>query len=123
MDIGLTEGSVADRLVDWLAYSPHKGVSSTAIALTALGKIPEGRHSNPPWDPADLRRCLLLLDEVPEAFEIGVRKLAEVRTEWKSLLDVWDVLVATMMEEAGADWKNASGRAPKTYMMMRAVLD
>lgn len=53
--------------VEWLRTG-ERGLSSEAIAEQMSG-LPVGQgygFSNHPSDPADLRRCRLLLDRVPE---------------------------------------------------------
>ena len=55
----------------WLAVG-ERGLSSEAIALTALGLEPTGFRASWPHDPADLRRCLLLLEAVPETRQNGL---------------------------------------------------
>ena len=61
----------------WLALG-ERGISSEAIALTALGVHPIGHDASWPHDPGDLRRCLLLLEEVPETRNNGLLVLETV---------------------------------------------
>ena len=61
----------------WLAIG-ERGLSSEAIALTTLGLQPTGWRASWPLDPADLRRCLLLLEaSSPETRENGLLVLAK----------------------------------------------
>ena len=64
------------RITTWLAVG-ERGLSSEAIALTALGERPTGFRASWPLDPSDLRRCLLLLEGAPEARETGLLVLAK----------------------------------------------
>ena len=64
----------------WLALG-ERGISSEAIALTALGVHPIGHDASWPHDPGDLRRCLLLLKEAPETRENGLPGPVETVSE------------------------------------------
>ena len=112
-------------LTMWLA-SGERGLSSEAIALTALGERP----SRTPWplDPEDLRRCLLLLEEAPESREDGLLVLAERCPKWASLVNVWDRLSESLRSEIGETlpyrwWAPETYAAPKTYALMQEALD
>ena len=109
------------RIAAWMA-SGERGLSSEAIAITTLGAYPTGRTAAWPLDPSDLRRCLLLLEEVPEAREQGVDVLAARYPQWAALADRWDRLAETLRAEIGADIP-PRGKAPKTYALMREALD
>ena len=105
----------------WLAVG-ERGLSSEAIALTTLGLKPTGFRASWPHDPADLRRCLLLLQEVPETREKGLLVLAERCSRWAALVKVWDRLSETLRSEIGESLPER-GSAPKTYALMREALD
>ena len=105
----------------WLAVG-ERGLSSEAIALTTLGLRPIGRDARWPLDPADLRRCLLLLEQVPETRESGLLVLAKRCPKWAALAKVWDRLSATLRSEIG-ETLPLGGSAPKTYALMQEVLD
>ena len=109
------------NIARWMTAG-ERGISSKAIALTALGGYPTGFDALPPWDPSDLRRCLLLLEEVPEAREKGLRVLAERYSRWAALLNIWDCLSETLRSEIGEELP-PRGPAPRTYALMREVLD
>ena len=68
----------------WLALG-ERGISSEAIALTALRVHPIGHDASWPHDPGDLRRCLLLLEEAPETRENGLLVLAKRCPKWAAL--------------------------------------
>ena len=104
----------------WLAIGA-RGLSSEAIALTALGLEPTGYRASWPLDPADLRRCLLLLEEVPETREKGLLVLAERCPRWAALVKVWDRLSETLRSEIGESLPQR-GSAPKTYTLMKEAL-
>ena len=89
------------------------------IAAAALGGVASNPHY--PRDPADLRRCLLLLRDVPQA-ALGLQRLAQASRVWGRLYAKWAALVETLKLEIGEDLP-ARGMAPKTYDMMRSVID
>ena len=105
----------------WLAIG-ERGLSSEAIALTALGLEPTGYRASWPHDPADLRRCLLLLEAVPETRQNGLRVLAKRCPKWAALVEAWDRLSETLRSEIGETLPQR-GSAPRTYALMREALD
>ena len=105
----------------WLAIG-ERGISSNAIALTTLGLHPTGHDAWWPLDPADLRRCLLLLEEVPEAREDGLLVLAKRCPKWAALVKVWDHLSETLRSEIG-ETLPSRGSAPRTYALIQEALD
>lgn len=106
-----------DKILWWLVNG-RVGSSSKAMACALLGY---GKETSHPYDPSDLNRCLLFLCEVPEARE-HMDKIAAISKTWKALIDRWDELEASFLEEVGLDWCNGD-RAPKTYEMMRDIID
>ena len=105
-------------ITNWL-INGERGVSSNAIAEAAFGNRTETRLCHP-LDPADLRRCLLLLRECPEARR-GIQKLAELYPQWERLEANWERLERYLISEIGAELP-ARGRAPKTYELMQSLL-
>ena len=100
----------------------ERGLSSEAIALTALSGRPRGFRDAWPYDPSDLRRCLLLLEQAPEAREDGLLVLAKRRPKWAALVNVWDDLSETLRSEIGETLPPGVW-APKTYALMKEALD
>lgn len=103
--------------VEWLR-SGERGLSSEAIFLhlTGLDVGEEGDRRPYPLDPADLRRCVLLLDAVPE-FAARLDEMRTASTTWSRLVDVWPELVAMLREEMAA-----GDKAPRTYDRIQEVL-
>ena len=106
-----------DAIIDWLANG-ETGLSSKTIAFTALGK--DYGDFSYPRDPADLNRCIKLVEEVPSAKE-AFPYLATRCERWKGIVDNWENLKAMFIEEVGFDWCNAKS-APKTYDKMQEIL-
>ena len=112
---------VQDAVFDWLADG-EVGISSKAIALTAARGATYRRKEllgDHPHDPDDLRRCVLLLDRIPQARELAFPVLVQRCPYWAALIPQWDRLVGMLHEEL-AEW---TGLAPRTYAAMRALID
>lgn len=115
-------------VINWISYGEH-GLSSAAIlwyftGIWVLGR--DGVFGHPaveplyfrehPHDPSDLRRCVELLDMVP-SFRERLHEMADVSPSWARLVKHWAKLESLLREEM------AVGKtAPKTYVMMKAVL-
>lgn len=112
----------SDAAIQWLA-SGERGSSSNAIFARLTGFATEERGyrdgSPVPRDPADLRRCRLLLEQVPALAPEFRKRMGRVKN-WKALVAAWDVL-CKLMDEETPDWRNGSGRAEKTYSLMKSL--
>jgi hypothetical protein len=113
---------IPDAAVTWLSVG-ERGTSSEAIfeRMTGLPMANVRLRGAAPRDPADLRRCRLLLEAVPE----WRARLGEMTSAdgwgWDVLVPAWDDLCATMDADA-PDWREGSGNAPLTYRKMTALL-
>ena len=105
-----------DKILHWFG-SGQVGASSKAMALASVG-IPNDRSH--PYDPADLNRCLLLLEAVPE-IRSRMDLVADMSEAWAALVSRWDEIEECFIEEAGRDWRKKTS-APKTYSLMKAVI-
>lgn len=110
--------------IEWLAAG-ERGASSDALFqhLTEVDVLPHQRTTtHHPHDPADLRRCLLLLEKCPELAE-RFSQMRSVSKEWASLVDVWPKLRAEFESEA-PNWRDpkSSWRATKTFNLMNLAL-
>ena len=105
-------------LIAWIR-SGERGLSSEAI-VDHLARHPlasaRGRISHP-YDPADLRRCVLLLDAVPTLRPLMPR-MADVSPEWAALVARWDELEDSLRREMAVGYA-----ATDTYTLMRSVLE
>ena len=104
------------KIAKWLAEG-ERGISSEAIAITTLGHDVTGNNASTPRDPADLRRCIQLLEQVPEARK-GLEKLAAQHIHWTILVVHWDILEVALRAEIGDDLEVPSS-APVTYSLMK----
>lgn len=107
------------RAQDWL-NSHDTGISSESIFYyMALGlEVGFG-----PSDPADLGRCIRLLDRFPE-WKPRLPEMTKCKG-WQPIIERWDEIVSCFEEEAGNAIKDRWGdwSAPKTYAMMKAAYE
>ena len=107
--------------VSWLAAG-ERGLSSDTLFTATTGVDVLRRNGyNYPHDPADLRRCRLLLEQVPEV-RANFRKVAHVHPVWEALVARWDEL-CTLMDGETPEWRSArGGSAKQTYKLMKEIL-
>jgi hypothetical protein len=106
------------QVIDWLANG-EVGISSNTMAFwLAFEKTVD--DSSHPHDPADLDRCLKLLQRAP-LLRAQLPKMAQVSREWAALVARWDEVERSHLDEVGLGWTKAHS-APKTYKLMREVL-
>jgi len=113
---------LSESATRWLA-SGERGVSSNTIFMHLTG-IDALRGASPryPSDPADLRRCRLLMEQVPELQPL-FPMMAEVSPVWAALVGNWARICETMDLEA-PDWRdtNTHGLAEQTYDLMKQAI-
>lgn len=106
---------LSDAAQRWLA-SGQRGNSSETI-FTHLTGVDANRGSRShPYDPDDLRRCRLLLEQCPELVPL-FPKMAEVSDAWAGLVRDWETICKTMDDET-PEWRAGKGRASETYKLM-----
>jgi hypothetical protein len=113
-----------DNLGRWLMVG-ERGMSSEAIVMNLRPGLAVGRRRDKlahPHDPDDLKRCLMLLEDVPELVP-DFPRMREVSPVWAALVDHWDELRATFLQEGGATWRKGPWSAPKTYARMRELIE
>lgn len=101
------------KVLAWFANG-RVGCSSSFMATYLTTGKGDGSY---PHDPDDLNRCLLLLEAVPELRD-HLPKLAGVSKQWKELVENWDALEQSFLNEAGLNWCK-SNRAAITYKAMK----
>ena len=110
---------------DWLSNG-ERGLSSEQIASTLTGVNIVGRwHRTHPSDPADFRRCEMLLRSVPEARR-HLGELRSVSPEWAALVGSWVEIASTFEAElpgALTAGGRSHGSASDTYRLMRELID
>lgn len=113
--------TIEQRAAKWMRDG-HFGLSSLAIHDRMMGFDPGSRGYSHPHDPADLNRCLLLLELIPE-WKSRIGEMAACSEEWKRLVEHWDLIVTTFLGEVGLNWhKGACLYATETYNLMQIVL-
>lgn len=98
------------------------GVSSLTIFAVMTGtddatdmETPSFFKFSPPLDPADFRRCYLLLKLIPE-WRPRLPEVAKKFPKWEKLVQQWDELTQLYEEE------RENGRCPKLYAEMQKCL-
>lgn len=105
-----TTKSIEARALEWM-LSDDTGASSITLCAQMLGvKI---KRRSYPLDPADLGRCLRLLEIIPE-WKSRITEMSDVSPSWAGLVSCWDDIAQLMADEVGLDWSNGRS-APKTY--------
>ena len=108
--------SVAEWLIDG-----ERGCSSETIVRRLYGANRNRDHwEMPPKDPADLRRCILLLEACPE-IKARFHEMLEVDSEWSALVHYWQSLDTMLRAEIGNLLPSCGWSAPKTYKAMKSI--
>lgn len=111
--------SLSQNAVTWLATGRRGLSSETLFTFTTGVDCTRDNGHNHPHDPADLRRCRLLLDQCPELVSC-IPRVAAAGPEWAALVQHWDEVCA-LMDEESPDWRKGHGSAPKTYALMKDI--
>lgn len=111
---------LSEKAIVWLATG-ERGTSSETIFshLTGVDAL-RGDRKDHPYDPADLRRCRLLLEQVPELVPL-FPKMATVSEHWANLVEKWDLICTTMDSEAPL-WREGKGFGHKTYELIQTCI-
>jgi len=104
-----------DALTVWL-MNGERGSSSNAMVAHIMGM---GGTADHPYDPDDLRRCRLLVEQV-QVIEICLPSMASCSPVWARIVAHWDELCSLMDAEA-PDWRSRRGSAPKTYALLQKL--
>lgn len=112
--------SLMTSVMIWLAEDKDVGASATTMAYCACG-INKSMPSHP-HDPADFRRCMKLLEKIPE-----IRKhfpaIRELSPKWRVIIDNWQSIEELLIAEIG-DLNNPRNlMANRTYKRMQNILE
>lgn len=111
------------QAMHWLVNG-RTGMSSTCILATIINGGPVSGKSWEatfhPVDPSDFKRCVGLLNAVPE-FRNRLHVMKSVSKHWARLVDHWDEIEKQMLDEIDNPMRR--GMAPKTYDLMKCVLN
>lgn len=123
----MTGQPVSQAAIEWLA-SGERGVSSNTIFQHLTGLLATGgllsHRGGHPHDPADLRRCMLLLERCPELAS-RIDEMCFVSPEWNALASNWKQITEAFIAEAEPQggWRNGNWRCPVTYRLMRTLIE
>ena len=106
------------RLFYWL-LDGQPGLSSKAMVRSMLAGQAVDAH-NHPRDAFDFRRCVLLLEQVPEA-RPALELLAGESRHWAALLTAWDEIETTLRNEWGRDLSDQGGFHRGTQRAIEAL--
>lgn len=109
-----------EKLKDWFR-SDDTGLSSQAIVAKLEGMtLPDVLRWGycHPLDPADLGRCLRLLNKFPEYRE-RLHEMAECSPQWENLVEHWRELERLYYLGLSRD----DNRAPECYELMKKLVD
>lgn len=124
----LTPDDVKDRplheqIVAWFDHG-EVGNSSRVMAGFLIGNHGPAIESRGchPSDPADLRRCLLLLIWAPD-LSVEIDKMRYVSPQWEALIANWGEL-ETLLDKEAPNWRKpgSCGSAPQCYHRMKQLL-
>ena len=88
------------KAMQWL-LSGQSGLSSECLMATILNGGPVAgnyRASFHPLDPSDFKRCIVLLEAVPE-FRQQLSVMKSVSKSWEILVENWDELESIFNKE------------------------
>lgn len=105
----------------WLAHG-ERCISSETMFTRLTGVDALGSHgAGHPYDPADFRRCRLLLEAVPELQPL-LPNMANESPAWAGLVEAWADICNTMDDET-PNWRSPRGeRAPLTYQLIKTAI-
>lgn len=109
---------LAMKVIQWQANG-RVGVSSATMASIALGlkRNIYGSGFDAPSDPSDLKRCMLLVEEIPEIKDF-FPVIADKCKQFAPIINEWDSLISLLKKEMNS----GTGKAPETYKRMKELL-
>ena len=102
-------------VLDWMTGG-DTGMSSKEIAMHMTTGQADRSY---PLDPADLGRCLRLLERFPE-WRPRIGEMAKYGPVWARYVERWDEMAQSMADEVGIDWSKGRS-APRTYDLMHEI--
>lgn len=108
---------LAMKVLKWQTKG-NVGVSSATMASIALGLENNfyGSRFDAPHDPSDLRRCMILVESIPEIKD-SFPLIAEKCKRFAPIIAEWDSLTALLKKEM----ERPDKRAPETYARMQIL--
>lgn len=119
----VTSAMRADAL-NWLAHG-ERGLSSESMCFwLVFGERLKWPREGYPLDPADFRRCQLLLRLVPKLRK-RLPLMAECSPVWAALVERWDEITKVLEAEVPTVYLSRygyEGSAPKAYALMQEII-
>ena len=109
------------KILEWLSNG-ETGVSSNTIAFKMVGlKYKYGYIGSHPGDPSDFKRCLKLINRIPEIRD-RLSEMRDVSPEWSTLVDHWKEVENCFMSEVPG-WLTGGnkGNAMLTFNLMQKI--
>ena len=108
------------ELAEWWISGEH-GMSSKAIALRFM--LHSKGPTDHPYDPADFRRCELLMRQVPE-IRTWFPAMAAASPAWARLVERWDEIVNLIATEVPGAWgpRSTNGQARRAYALIQELI-
>jgi len=111
---------IKTKILQWLATG-ETGVSSRAIAFQMCGIEKENLFYTYPFDPDDFKRCLKLINLIPE-IRPRLDEMRPISIEWDAIIEHWREVEDCFMGEVSEWLKNDySKKAHKTFELMRKI--
>lgn len=108
--------SLPDSQKLWLINGDRGLSSETLFKYTTGVDVTGDWGDNYPYDPADLRRCMQLLEQCPE-LKSCLPRVAAAGPVWAEYVERWDELTRMLKQEKAG----GSGKAPRTYAIMKEI--
>lgn len=116
---------ISKQALEWIARGEHCWASKTMF-WTLLGKPLNERPTlvNYPMDPAALRRCMLVMEQVPELAG-RICDMGFVSPEWNAIAARWAEITETFVREAAPQggWQAKGISCPRTYELLTRVIN
>lgn len=112
---------IKSEILNWLANG-EVGMSSKTIAYKMAGIVYNDSYGAHPLDPSDFKRCLKLVNMIPE-IRPRLDEMRAVSKYWNALIENWDKLEKCFMDEVGG-WlvgKDRDKKATMTFAMMEEI--
>jgi hypothetical protein len=102
--------------LQWLSEG-KTGVSSKTLCYYTMQVPQQLEDQSHPYDAADFNRCVLFLEQVPQARE-EFHRIAEISPQWGKLIENWAHLEQTLEQE-----KRGQLESGETSRSIRQILD
>ncbi len=109
-----------DKILQWF-ITGETGISSEAIACKMSGMNNDRTYTHP-LDPDDFKRCLKLVNRIPE-IRTRLDEMRSVSPYWNALIEHWKEVEDSFMSEV-PEWLTGHEyhkKATQTYALMEKI--